>query len=105
MVREWVEIELGGLQDIVYAQTGETGFNKYPFEDIDIRQAFHWTSRAGVGTQENDGQVLHLQHNAFFKDDSGAASFKAANNYKVEMILISDNYDYFNDEMIISSLK
>ena len=103
MVREWVEIELGGLKDIVYAQTGRTGFNKYPFEDIDIRQAFQWTARAGIGSDESDGQVLRLRHNAFFKDDSGAASFKAANNYKVEMVLISDNYDYFNDEMLIKN--
>lgn len=104
MPKEWVEMDsLGGIETIIKNQTGQTGFLRYPFEVIEIKNAYDYTSRAvyDAGSGQDDGvEVLRLRHNSFFRADSGAAKFKVANNYKVEMVFISDNYDYFQDEIL-----
>lgn len=95
MAKEWVPLDLGGIRDITEAQVGITGYNQYPFEDIKVRETYTWEDYNS--TKYGSHQALELQNKVF--GTSGAATYRAAKDYRIKMLIYSENYDYFPDEV------
>lgn len=99
---EWVEKDLGGIEDITKSQVGITGYNTYPFEDIKIRERYKWEeyNSTSYGTH----QSLELIRNNLFNRDSGAAHYRVGKNWKVQFLVYTENFDYTQDEIDDESL-
>ena len=96
-VMAWVEKDLGGIKDIVESQVGITGYNTYPFQDIQIVGKYRW-ERYNTTTYGSH-QGLELDNFGFLSGTSGAAHFKCGKNWKIQMLVYTENYDYTEDNI------
>jgi len=67
----------------------------FPFEDIKIEGAWGWKSN-NIGGAEGS---LKLEDFDIRRGVSGAVKLKVAKGWKVRMIVTSNNFDYFNDNI------
>jgi len=93
----WVEKDLGGIKDIVESQVGVTGYNTYPFSNIEVRGKYRWEEYNS--TSYGKHQSLELDNFGFLSGTSGAAHFKCRKNWKIQMLVYTENYDYTEDNV------
>lgn len=96
-VMAWVEKDLGGIKDIVESQVGVTGYNTYPFQDIEIVGKYRWEYYNTTSYGKHQG--LELDNFGFLSGTSGAAHFKCGKNWKIQMLVYTENYDYTSDNI------
>lgn len=94
----WKTLDLGGIEDIVKSQVGTTGYNKFPFENVLLEG--DWRFDKYRGTE----QAVFLNDLDLFRGTSGAAHFRVANDYRVKMMVYTQNYDWFQDNVKDASL-
>ena len=93
----WVEKDLGGIKTIVESQVGVTGYNTYPFQDIEVVGKYRWEDYNTTKYGKHEG--LELDNFGFLSGTSGAAHFKCGKNWKIQMLVYTENYDYTEDNV------
>ena len=69
-------------------------FDRYPFEQISVREPYTWTSNGRFLRLNMEGTL-----NPFREDIGGGAKFEVSDNWRVKMRIITENNDYFNDNI------
>jgi len=100
--KAWVPLELGGIKTILEAQTGVTGYNQYPFEDVRFYGNWNWGNYNS--STYGSHQALRLDDVDLFNIKSGGVHLRAAKDYKIRMLVYTQNYDYFPDYVKDASL-